>query len=113
MNEMPTYAIYNRSTILTYYQTIDKQTGVVKTVSGSAGNEALVREKQQELIGSNVVAELVCQYDILEPKENGYMITQVNCFDPKGWLPAYAQKLGTDRCANVLRHIVTYLQTGE
>ena len=89
--QTPTVFVSDRSMFLSYYITNDAETGIVTIIAGSAGKEALAEQYATELVGNNIVGNLVTSYMRLEPFEGGYNIEQVSCFDCKGWIPGFIQ----------------------
>ena len=88
--------VSGRSIVTTYYIREDTDSGAITIISGSAGNDE-VAASLTELIGNNVVGDMVVSYMHMVPYEGGYNIEQVTCFDPKGWIPSFIQQIGNTR----------------
>ena len=81
--------------------------------SSSKGTEKLA-ESKADLVGYNVVGELLISYVRMEPiSTGGYMIEQVSCFDPKGWIPDFINQIGVTKSANIVKDTVEFLMTGK
>ena len=108
--ETPTM-VSNRSMFVTYF--IRKsENGEVLILAGSTGNDRF-NESHVDLVQGGEQGELKISYQRFIPIEGGYNVEQVSCFDAKGWLPGFVQKLGVSRQAYLVRYQINYLMTGE
>ena len=111
--QTPTFVVSNRSLFVTYHVQKNAETGVILIHSSSRGTEKLA-ESKADLVGYNVVGELLISYVRMEPiSTGGYMIEQVSCFDPKGWIPDFINQIGVTKSANIVKDTVEFLLTGK
>ena len=53
-------------------------------------------------------------YVRMEPiSTGGYMIEQVSCFNPKGWIPGFINTVIVTKSANIVKDTVEFLMTGK
>lgn len=105
----PPFPLSKRSTIAVQYMRNDDES--FNAMISSKGTEALVKENAK-LIGKNVLARTIINFERYIPFEGGYDIVTVVCTDPAGSIPDFLKKKKADKDASYPLTIANFMLTG-